>query len=164
MYIKRVKTKKTGKNKSQRETVWDEDLPTGQPQMMKDAALAIEPEEEAMVRTQIYLSKAELEFVQREAARRGLPMAAVIRRYIDEKMEAPDNAWSQNPMLAPSVEDPAWEGHEDGAINHDHYIYGSPKKFVKDRGQWVAAPELPEDYYDNPARGAASDAKMKRGK
>src|SRR5581483_668047 len=115
MYSRRMKTKKSGKNVR----VHYDDLPPRQPQALRDAAMAV-PEEEAMVRTQIYLSKAEMEFVQREGARRGLPMAAVIRQYIDEKMEAPDSAWTHNPMLSPSVEDPSWEGHEDGAINHDH--------------------------------------------
>jgi len=101
-----------------------------------------------MVRTQIYLSRAEHEFVQREAGRRNLPMAAVIRQFIDDKMEAPDNAWTNNPMLAPSAEDPSWEGREDAAINHDNYIYGTPRKFVKRAGKWVEAPALPEDYKD----------------
>ena len=36
---------------------------------------------------------------------------------------------------------------EDGAINHDHYIYGCPKKWMKRKGQWVETPPLPDDYY-----------------
>jgi len=134
--------------------------------ILREAAVSYEaePAEEAMVRTQIYLSRTEHEFVQREAARRNEPMAAVIRRFIDERMETPDNAWTNNPMLAPSAEDASWEGHEDAAINHDHYIYGAPKRFVKSKGKWVEAPPLPEDYYDNPASGQAHDAKIERAK
>src|ERR1700742_4181938 len=102
MYIRRMKTKKTGRNHGG-EIRYDD--PPREPQILKDAAPALPPPEEVMVRTQIYLSKAEMDFVQREGARQGLPMAAVIRQFIDDKMEAPDTAWTHNPMLAPSVED-----------------------------------------------------------
>ncbi len=93
----------------------------------------------AMVRTQIYLTRAEHEFVASEAARRGEPMAAVIRGYIDDKMRLPDSAWAANPMLEPTPSDTGLELPEDAAINHDHYLYGAPKKYVKKRGQWVLA-------------------------
>src|SRR3954447_19480211 len=59
-----------------------------------------------MIRTQIYLSRTEHDFVQAEAARLGQPMAAVIRNLIDEKMEIPDAVWTNNPMLQPVPEDP----------------------------------------------------------
>jgi hypothetical protein len=39
-----------------------------------------------MVRTQIYLTRAEHDFLQREAGRRAQPMSVVIRSIIDEKM------------------------------------------------------------------------------
>lgn len=117
---------------------------------------------EPMVRTQIYLSRREHEFIQAESQKRGEPMAAVIRAFIDEKMEIPEDAWANNPMLRPAVEDPSWVGHEDAAINHDHYIYGGPKKYVKRDGKWVEAPPLPEDYFDNPASAAAYDAEVEK--
>src|SRR4051812_1135066 len=75
-----------------------------------------------MVRTQVYLTKEEHAFVQREGARAGKPMAAMIRQWIDEKMEIPEEAWLNNPLLDPPA-DPNFESPEDGAINHDHYIY-----------------------------------------
>lgn len=106
--------------------------------------------ETPMVRTQIYLSRREHEFIQSEAARRGEPMASVIRSFIDEKMEVPEDAWSDNPMLRPPMPDDSFEGREDGAINHDHYVYGSPKKWMKRDGKWVETPQVPEDYYKNP--------------
>ncbi len=90
-----------------------------------------------MVRTQIYLTRAEHGFIAAEAARRGEPMAAVIRGYIDDKMRLPDSAWALNPMLDPTPEDSRLELPEDAAINHDHYLYGAPKKYVKKRGQWI---------------------------
>ncbi|MCW5559474.1 MAG: hypothetical protein KIT22_16795 [Verrucomicrobiae bacterium] len=104
-------------------------------------ALAAGPDLSAMVRTQIYLTRAEHEFLLRESARRGIPMAAVIREYVDEKMRLPESAWADNPMLVPTPEDTAFQLPEDAAINHDHYLYGTPKKYVKRRGQWVLADE-----------------------
>lgn len=92
-----------------------------------------------MVRTQIYLTRAEHGFIAAEAARRGEPMAAVIRGYIDDKMRLPESAWAANPMLEPTPTDAGLELPEDAAINHDHYLYGAPKKYVKKRGQWVLA-------------------------
>jgi hypothetical protein len=102
-----------------------------------------------MVRTQIYLSHAEHEFVLGEAGRRKLPMAAVIRQYIDEQMEIPDVAWANNPMLQATDDETA--GPEDGSLNHDHYVYGAPKRFVKKDGAWAKAAALPDDYFDAPA-------------
>jgi hypothetical protein len=80
----------------------------------------------AMIRTQIYLSREEHQFLQSEASRRGITMAGIIRGLVDEKMSVPAPIWENNPLLeeTPSVEG---FGHQDGAQNHDHYIYGSPK-------------------------------------
>jgi|SRR5688500_16567855 len=94
----------------------------------------------AMLRTQIYLTRAEHEFLQSEAARRNEPMAAVIRRIIDEKMVLPDDVWTNNPLLEPTPDDPEFEGHEDSSLNHDHYAYGAPKKYGKKGGKWVLLP------------------------
>ena len=135
---------------------------TGEPDLLKEAAAACVADEPSMLRTQIYLSKPEHEFVQTEAARQGQPMAAVIRALIDEKMDVPESAWTNNPLLSPPA-DPDFAGPEDGAINHDHYIYGGPRKWMKRNGQWVEAPPLPEDYYANPASAAAYD-RMVEGK
>ena len=71
-------------------------------------------------------------------------MAAIIRGLVDEKMRIPEDAWINNPMLEPTVDDPDWEGHEDGSINHDHYVYGCPKKYEKINGEWVLLPPLDE--------------------
>lgn len=90
-----------------------------------------------MVRTQIYLTREEHGFLTAEAARRGEAMAAILRGYIDEKMRLPESAWDDNPMLAPTPKDDALKLPEDAAINHDHYLYGTPRKYVKRRGGWV---------------------------
>jgi len=129
---------------------------------LKKTALANEIEETPMIRTQIYLNRREYDFVQAEAARRDEPMAAVIRNFIDEKMTIPEDAWTNNPMLEPMVRNPNWKGHEDGGINHDHYLYGCPKKWIKVKGKYVEAPPLPEDYYSNRASADAYDRKIKK--
>ncbi|HXR07991.1 MAG TPA: hypothetical protein VN765_11715 [Candidatus Acidoferrum sp.] len=131
----------------------------GEPLLLKEAAPAYKLEEPPMIRTQIYLSRPEHEFIQSQAARQAQPMAAIIRSLIDEKMDIPESAWTDNPLLAPPA-DPGFVGPADGAINHDHYLYGGPKKWVKRRGQWVEAPPLPEDYHANPASAAAHDRKV----
>lgn len=97
-----------------------------------------------MVRTQIYLTRAEYNFLQAEAARRDEPMAALIRSFVEEKMRLPDDAWTENPMLQPTPKDPDFELPEDAAINHDHYLYGAPKKYVKVKSQWVLAAGKPK--------------------
>jgi hypothetical protein len=127
---------------------------------LKEAGVA-EAKSGPMIRTQIYLNKHEYDFVQTEAKRRNEPMAAVIREFIDEKMEIPEDAWTNNPMLRPTPHDPDWKGHEDGGINHDHYIYGCPKKWIKVKGKYVEAPPLPDDYYENRASSKAYDKMLR---
>ncbi len=125
-------------------------------QKLKEAAV-VDELSGPMVRTQIYLNREEHAFVQREAKRRDEPMAAIIRGFIDEKMEIPEDAWANNPMLTPVEHDPNWKGHEDAGINHDHYVYGCPKKWIKVKGKYIEAPPLPKDYYKNRASGDAYD-------
>ncbi len=115
-----------------------------------------------MVRTQIYLNQREYDFLQAESRRRDEPMAAVIRNFIDEKMAVPEDAWTNNPMLTPTVADPNWKSPEDGGINHDHYLYGSPKKWIKVKGKYVEAPPLPDDYYENRTSAEAYDKRLRK--
>jgi hypothetical protein len=129
---------------------------------LKEVAVAYEVQSAPMIRTQIYLDKSEYDFVQAEAKRRNEPMAAVIRNFIDEKMELPEDAWTNNPMLEPTPHDPACVGHEDSGINHDHYLYGLPKQTIKVKGKWVDAPPLPDDYHENRASRDAYDRKVRK--
>ena len=129
---------------------------------LKESAVADEVHDAPMVRTQIYLNREEYDFVQTEARRRNEPMAAVIRNFIDEKMEIPEDAWTNNPMLRPWPHDPDWKGHEDTGINHDHYLYGVPKNVIKVKGKWVDAPPLPDNYYENRASRDAYDRKIRK--
>jgi hypothetical protein len=95
---------------------------------------------ETMVRTQIYLTRQEHSFLLAEATRQDKPMSSIIRSYIDEKMTT-EEEWENHPLLQPPAADTDW-AREDGAINHDHYIYGGPKKYHKVKGKWVLAPML----------------------
>lgn len=113
-----------------------------EPLVLEDCAMIDEARN--MVRTQIYLTRQEHEFLQNEAGRRGEPMAAFLRQIIDDRMKVPEDAWTQNPMLEPTPCDPEWEGKPDGSINHDHYIYGGPRKYEKRAGKWAALPVLDE--------------------
>jgi hypothetical protein len=115
----------------------------------------------AMVRTQVYLTQAEHDFLQAESSRRGQPMAGILRSFVDEKMAVPTDAWTNNPMLRPTPTEPGWDSPADAAINHDHYLYGAPKKWIKRNGQWVEAPPLPEDYYENDASYEAYNRRLR---
>lgn len=152
MYVGRMKRQKTIKYSARKSSAYE----------LKDAPVIQHVESAPMVRTQIYLNKQEYDFVQREASRRDQPMAAVIRNFIDEKMEIPADAWTNNPMLEPTPHDAALSGHEDSGINHDHYLYGTPKNVIKVKGKWVDAPPLPGDYYENRASCAAYDRKIRK--
>ena len=152
MYMWRMKKQKPVKYPAHKSSAMELQEPT----------VADEVEEAPMIRTQIYLNKHEYDFVQREASRRDEPMAAVIRNFIDEKMEIPADAWTNNPMLEPTPHDPAFVGHEDSGINHDHYLYGTPKNVIKVKGKWVDAPPLPDDYYKNRAIREAYDRKVRK--
>jgi hypothetical protein len=116
---------------------------SGKDSELKDAVApyVVPAPESSMIRTQIYLTPAEYHFLQAESQRRKEPMAAVIRSIVDDKMELPDDAWTNNPMLRPTPKDPTFDLPEDAAINHDHYLYGTPKRYVKVKGQWVLAEE-----------------------
>ncbi len=113
------------------------------PLELKEAALpyVASADQSSMVRTQIYLTHAEYHFLQAEAHRRSEPMAAVIRSMVDEKMKLPEDVWTNNPMLRPTPKDSKFDLPEDAAINHDHYLYGTPKRYVKVKGSWALAGE-----------------------
>jgi hypothetical protein len=115
---------------------------TSEAGVLQEAAPAFAAEA-AMVRTQIYLTRAEHDFLQSEARRRNEPMSAVLRGIIDEKMTIPEDAWTNNPLLRKSPKVKGWKGRRDGSINHDHYVYGAPKKYHEVNGEWV--PIHPEE-------------------
>jgi hypothetical protein len=153
MYVRRMKkTQQSNKYPPARKTAAE----------LKELGLADEVRGTPMIRTQIYLSQTEHEFLRREASRLDQPVAAVIRGFIDAKMEIPEDAWTKNPMLEQAPPDPAWRGREDGGINHDHYIYGGPKKWIKVRGKYVEAPPLPDDYFSDSRSREKYDTKLRK--
>src|SRR5688572_11561298 len=81
---------------------------------LKDA-LVIPPPEPELLRTQVYLTREEHQFLQTEANRLDTSMASVLRDIIDERMRVPEKGWNSNPLLAEPVKDSTFEGHEDGA-------------------------------------------------
>jgi hypothetical protein len=111
-----------------------------EPLAMKEAVAEYTTAPTAMVRTQIYLSQAQYDFLHAEGKRRNRPMAAVLRDFIDEKMRVPDEVWKNNPLLQPPAEDPDYRPRGDGVVNHDHYIYGGEKKHRKVKGRWALQP------------------------
>jgi hypothetical protein len=131
---------------------------------MKETPPAVAVDSGSMVRTQIYLSRSEHAFLQAEAKRRDQPMAAVIRNFIDEKMPSslPDEAWTNNPMFKPWPKKLTRTRREDGSINHDFYVYGTPKRWMKREGRWIKSPPLPKDYYTNAKSRREYDELVKR--
>ena len=129
---------------------------------LKETAPTVEAAPETMVRTQIYLSREEHAFLQAEAKRRDQPMSSVIREIIDAKMTIPEDAWTNNPMFKELPPDPTWVGAEDSGLNHDFYIYGTPKRYMKRNGRWIKSPPLPKDYYTNAKSRQAYDELVNR--
>jgi hypothetical protein len=113
--------------------------PSGGGFVLKDRA-DFESSEVSMIRTQIYLTRKEHEFLQSEAERQGQPMSAFLRQIIDDRMNVPESAWQLNPMLEPTPEVEGWAGDEDAALNHDHYVYGGERKYEKAGQKWVLQP------------------------
>ncbi|MGB0991746.1 MAG: hypothetical protein ACPG32_04675 [Akkermansiaceae bacterium] len=79
-----------------------------------------------MIRTQVYLTSDQREFLQREGKRTGVSMAEALRRIILEKMQpsGPEvAAWLGNPLLEEVEKDPSFMGT--GSTDLDAGIYGS---------------------------------------
>lgn len=77
-----------------------------------------------MRRTQISLSRSEYIFLRREAKRRGMSMAAVVRKLIREQMTTRERIPADHPFR-----EIIGIGHGDGtpvSEKHDEYLYGVP--------------------------------------
>src|SRR5436190_23093140 len=71
----------------------DADMKAEKPMMLREVMDEYGAGAEAMVRTQVYLSRAEHDFLLSESGRRGITMAGLIRSIVDEKMAVPDKFW-----------------------------------------------------------------------
>jgi len=86
-----------------------------------------------MKRKQIYLTEEQERRLKELAVDRRVPEAALIREalnaFLDEHSFKGFDRMEDSPLwaLVGLVDSP--EGPTDGALNHDHYLYGGPKKY-----------------------------------
>ncbi len=76
-----------------------------------------------MVRTQVYLTPGQRDFLQNEGKRRGVSMAAALRQIVEERMRPEGAAWIGNSLLDEPAKDPSFVGA--GSEDADAGIYGS---------------------------------------
>ncbi|MBL7075115.1 hypothetical protein ISS37_07750 [candidate division KSB1 bacterium] len=83
------------------------------------------------IRTQIYLGHLQHRLLREKAKETNKKMAELVREAISEYLGI--SAKEGQHILA--EDDPIWNivgmansGITDGSINHDHYLYGAPKK------------------------------------
>jgi hypothetical protein len=85
-----------------------------------------------MKRKQIYIAPEQEEALQEIAYEAGVPVSHVIREavaaYIAERQEVTVKEPEDHPLwrIVGAADDP--DAPADGALNHDHYLYGAPKK------------------------------------
>ena len=87
---------------------------------------------EHMVRTQVYLPQATYDALVERAKGQGPTMASQIRAALDEYLQRTQDD-DEGAIL--QTDDPIFKmigmfdsGLTDVAVNHDHYIYGTPKR------------------------------------
>ena len=82
--------------------------------------------QEELVRTQVYLSVEQRDFLRDEGQKHGVSMAAALRKIINERMKPAVVSWEGNPLLDDVVVDPGFKstGKGFGSIDADASIYG----------------------------------------
>jgi hypothetical protein len=116
---------------------------------------------ENMVRTQVYLPRAMYDRLQKRAGKHELTLALQIREALAEYLERSDAA--EEPILR--ADDPIFEligmassKEGDLSVNHDHYLYGWPKREPE------AAPKVKQTREKQPAyRAKGRTTKSARG-
>ena len=90
---------------------------------------------ENMVRTQVYLPRAVYQKLQARADKHGLTLAVQVRAALEDYLERVEA--EEQPILRP--DDPLFQligaaASEEGdlSVNHDHYLYGWPKRETAD--------------------------------
>ena len=83
---------------------------------------------EPLKRTQIYLAKEQLADLQAQARQSGRPMAELVREAVAQYLTAKKGRSSLrddpiNKLIGAFASDVS-----DAGVNHDHYLYGGPKK------------------------------------
>lgn len=77
------------------------------------------------IRTQIYLTKKEYGYLQRQSEIQQASIAEVVRHLIDEKMPG-EKDYEGNPLFSIS-KDRFSMGRKEGSAKHDDYIYRGKK-------------------------------------
>ena len=87
---------------------------------------------ESMVRTQVYLPRRVYDKLQTRAGKQGLTLAVQVRAALEDYLERVEFE-ADDGVLHP--DDPIFQmigmidrGPEDLSVNHDHYLYGAPKR------------------------------------
>jgi len=87
---------------------------------------------ENMVRTQVYLPREMYDRLQRRAGKHDLTLAVQIREALEDYLERVESQADDGILHA---DDPIFQmigmfdsGLGDLAVNHDHYLYGFPKR------------------------------------
>ena len=80
--------------------------------------------QEELVRTQVYLSVEQRDFLRDEGQKRGVSMAAVLRGIINERMKPSVVHWEGNPLLDDVVVDLGFKSTGTGSLDADAAIYG----------------------------------------
>jgi hypothetical protein len=87
---------------------------------------------ENMVRTQVYLPREIYDRLQRRAAKQALTLAVQIREALEDYLERVESQADDGVLHA---DDPIFQmigmfdsGVGDLSVNHDHYLYGFPKR------------------------------------
>ncbi len=86
-----------------------------------------------MVRTQVYLPRATYEALRARSAAQGLTLAEQVRAALEDYLLRKEQVEGEGPPLPP--DDPIFKlmgavdsGIDDLGFNHDHYLYGAPKR------------------------------------
>jgi plasmid stability protein len=79
-----------------------------------------------MKRTQIYLEEELDRELRTVAAAEGRSAAAVIREAVRRYLAGREHAGQEDPFLA--IAGSVAGRAKDGALNHDHYLYGAPRE------------------------------------
>lgn len=86
-----------------------------------------------MKRKQIYIEEGQEVRLKELAADRGVSEAVLVREALDAYLQANEfkgfERMEDSPLwgIVGLIDDP--DAPTDGSINHDHYIYGTPKKY-----------------------------------
>ncbi len=82
-------------------------------------------------RTQVYFPEDLYDRLKKRAKKEGKSVAAIIREASEEYLKEDEKEidWENDPLFKLAGVFESEEG--DLSINHDHYLYGAPKKKVK---------------------------------